>query len=247
MVISLSFSDCRMAKLIPLGAEPVPERGRATLATSLVERLRQEILSGVLLPGQRLKLDDLRDRYAVSLSPLREAVSRLSSEGLLLNADQRGVRVAPVSAENLAEVIELRADLEPKALHNSILHADDEWEIRISGALLLLDRQERQAAEGHQRVERWEQLHRQLHMSLISACRMPLLLQFCSQLNDRGDRYRRLFLTDRSVEEHVKQEHQQLVELGLTRQAEAARDLLRQHIEQSARYVYEALAQQDQD
>jgi len=235
-----------MTRQIPIGSEPAPERGRATLATSLVERLRQEVLSGELLPGQRIRLEELRDRYGVSLSPLREAVSRLGSEGLLLIEDQRGVRVAPVSAENLAEVVELRADLEPKALRDSILHADEEGEVRITGTLMQLSRQEK-TDNGQQRVERWERLHRQLHMSLISACRMPLLLQFCSMLNDRGDRYRRLFLANRTVDQRVALEHHQLVEACLERDADKACGLLRAHIEGAAVYVYEALARQDQD
>ncbi len=219
------------------------EGRKATLATSLAERVRQEVLSGALLPGQRLRLDELRERYGVSLSPLREAISRLGSEGLLQIEDQRGVRVAPVSAQNLAEVVALRADLEPKALGDAIAHADDEWESRVTTALLMLQRQEK-AGDGHQRVERWERLHRQLHMALLSTCRMPLLLQFCTLLNDRADRYRRLFLSNQTVDQSVTDEHRAIVEASLDRDAPRACELLRHHIERSAAYVYRALEQQ---
>ena len=121
---------------MPWGIEPPPsDRGKVTLATSLVEQLRQEVLTGALLPGQPLRLDELRERYAVSLSPLREAVSRLGAEGLLQIEHQRSVRVAPVSPENLAEVVLLRAELEPLALRDAIKHADDHFEARITMAL----------------------------------------------------------------------------------------------------------------
>lgn len=232
-----------------LPAQAAPHRGegsegpKTTLATSLVERLRQEVLSGQLLPGQRLRLEELRDRYGVSLSPLREAVSRLGAEGLLNIEDQRGVRVAPVSAANLSEVVMLRADLEPRALRDSILHADDDWETRVTTALVMLSRQER-ADAGHYRVERWERLHRQLHSSLISACTMPLLLQFCAMLNDRADRYRRLFLADQRVDASVIREHKLIVEASLARDADAAADLLRTHVERAAAYVYRVLDRQ---
>lgn len=221
-----------------------PERGKKTLATSVVERLRQEILAGDLLPGQRLRLEDLRDRYGVSLSPLREAVARLGSQGLLQIEDQRGVRVAPVSAENLAEVVLLRATLEPMALRDSILHGGDTWEANVTTALLMLSRQEKNTGTGNQRVERWEKLHRQLHMSLLSACQMPLLLQFCDMLNDRGDRYRRLFLANETVDQSVVEEHKQIAEASVNRDADRACALLRQHIERSAQYVYNALGRQ---
>lgn len=220
-----------------------PGRPRGTLATALVEQLRRAVLSGDLLPGQRLRLEDLRDRYAVSLSPLREAISRLGSEGLLLLEDQRGVRVAPVSRENLAEVVSLRCDLEPKALRESIRLGGDAWEADVTTAHVMLSRQEK-SDEGSQRVERWEQLHRHLHMALLSACGMPLLLQFCSMLNDRGDRYRRLFLTNEKVGAAVMAEHAAIVDASLARQADLACERLRAHIADSARFVYEALARQ---
>lgn len=226
-------------------ADPVdpPERGRATLATSLVARLRQAILSGELLPGERLRLEDLRDRYGVSLSPLREAMSRLGSEGLLLIEDQRGYRVAPVSADNLSEVISLRVDLEPKALRDSITHGDADWEARVVTALHMLSRLEK-TGMSTQRAETWEKLHRELHTALISACQMPLLLQFCTMLNDRNDRYRRLFLANQTVDQSVMKEHKQIAEASINREIDRAGDLLKQHIERTAKYVYKALDHQ---
>lgn len=229
---------------MPWGIEPPPsDRGKVTLATSLVEQLRQEVLTGALLPGQPLRLDELRERYAVSLSPLREAVSRLGAEGLLQIEHQRSVRVAPVSPENLAEVVLLRAELEPLALRDAIKHADDHFEARITMALAMLTRQEKHG-DGQHRVERWERLHRQLHKALISTCSMPLLLQFCSMLNDRADRYRRLFLADMTVDASVRREHHQIVEASLNRDADQACRLLRHHIERSAKYVREAIERQ---
>ncbi len=219
------------------------ERGKATLASALVDRLREEVLTGALLPGQPVRLDELRERYGVSLSPLREAVARLGTEGLLQIEEQRGVRVAPVSAANLAEVVLLRAELEPLALRDAIRHASDDWEARVTTALVMLTRQETQD-DGQHRVERWERLHRQLHMTLLSTCTMPLLLHFCTMLNDRGDRYRRLFLADQAVDASVRREHAQIVEASLNRQADAACALLRQHIERSAQYVYDAIERQ---
>lgn len=233
---------------MPWSIDPAPssDRGKTTLAASLVDKLRQEVLTGALLPGQPLRLDELRERYGVSLSPLREAVSRLGAEGLLQIEQQRGVRVAPVSAENLAEVVLLRAELEPLALRDAIEHADDNWEARITTALAMLTRQEKQG-EGQHRVERWERLHRQLHTELISTCTMPLLLQFCNMLNDRGDRYRRLFLADKTVDASVMREHREIVDASLELNADKACRLLRDHIVSSSKYVREAIERRLQE
>lgn len=206
--------------------------------------MREAVLSGELAPGSRLHLDELRKAYGVSLSPLREALSRLGSEGLVVLEDQRGIRVAPVSAENLAEIIELRLTLEPQALRASVEHGDAQWEARVVSALHLLQRHER-GPQGPDRVQAWERLHRELHSALISACGMPLLLQFCSMLHDRNDRYRRLFLVRQTVDTSVTQEHAQIVQACLDRDAAQASDRLARHIERTAHYVYEAIDRQN--
>lgn len=216
-------------------------QGRATLATELVVRMREAILSGELKPGARLRLDELRKAYGVSLSPLREALSRLGSEGLVLLEDQRGIRVAPVSLANLQEIIALRLTLEVQALRGSVELGDMQWEARVVAALHLLQRHER-APQGPPRVQEWEQLHRQLHFALISACDKPLLLQFCTMLHDRNDRYRRLFLVRQTVDASVMHEHAAIVQACLDRQPTLAGERLAAHIERTAHYVYEAIA-----
>ncbi len=112
----------------------------ATLSTTLAERLRGAIMRGDLVPGSKLVLDRMRASYGVSLSPLREALCRLESEGLVQVEDQRGYRVAPVSADNLTEVIRLRVELEGMAAREAILHGDAAWEGRILSALHQLGR-----------------------------------------------------------------------------------------------------------
>src|SRR3990172_5019394 len=79
-----------------------------TLASSVYERLRQDVLTGELLPGHKLRIDALRLRYGVGASPVREALNRLVSEGLVTLEDQKGFRVAPVSLDELRELTHTR-------------------------------------------------------------------------------------------------------------------------------------------
>src|ERR1700749_481925 len=88
----------------------------ATLATTLVVRLRDAIMRGELLPGSKLNLDRLRAAFGVSLSPLREALCRLENDGFVVLIDQRGYSVTPVSASNLTEIIRLRVEFEGLAI-----------------------------------------------------------------------------------------------------------------------------------
>ncbi|OYW61866.1 MAG: GntR family transcriptional regulator [Rhizobiales bacterium 17-65-6] len=211
-----------------------------TLSSTLVARLRTAIMNGELVPGAKLVLDRMRASYGVSLSPLREALCRLESEGLVEIVDQRGYRVAPVSRDNLAEVIRLRAELEGLAAREAIAHGDAAWEGRVLSAHHQLTRCQRGSrSPGEQ--EAWERAHRAFHAELISACRMPMLQQFCETLHDQGDRYRRIFLKDHTPDPHVPAEHAAIAQAMIERRAEDAVGLLRDHIERTGRKIMAAL------
>jgi DNA-binding GntR family transcriptional regulator len=214
--------------------------GAATLSSTLVARLRAAIMRGDLMPGTKLVLDRIRASFGVSLSPLREALCRLESEGLVEIHDQRGYRVAPVSKENLTEVIRLRVELEGLAAREAIRHGDGAWEGRIVAALHELSRCKRDSRTLEEQ-EAWETCHRAFHAALISACRMPLLMQFCSSLHDQSDRYRRIFLKDHGPDRNVPAEHKAIAEAMIERRADEAVGLLRDHVERTGRNVIAAL------
>lgn len=222
------------------------EESCRTLAAGIATRLRTLIANGGIPPGEKLRLDDLRAKFGVSLSPLREALSRLSAEGFVVALEgQRGYRVAPVSEHNLMEVTRLRAEIETLALREAIARGDDRWEGDVVAALHRLSKLERALPHGTG-VEQWEKAHRAFHQSLFAACRMPLLLNFCATLHDLSDRYRRLFLEDHPIDRDVAQEHRQICDATLERRAEEACSLLREHIERTGRLVRHALTQRDQ-
>jgi DNA-binding GntR family transcriptional regulator len=212
----------------------------ATLTTTLAGRLRGAILRGDLEPGSKLVLDRIRAGFGVSLSPLREALCRLESEGLVEAEDQRGYRVSPVSADNLTEVIRLRVELEGMAVREAILHGDAAWEGRVVSALHQLSRCVR-GARSEEEQEAWEARHRAFHAELISACRMPLLQQFCETLHDQSDRYRRIFLKDNAPDRDVPAEHAAIAAAMVERRAEDAVRLLREHVERTGRNIQAAL------
>jgi GntR family carbon starvation induced transcriptional regulator len=211
-----------------------------TLATSIATRLLAQITTGAIPPGEKLHLDDLRASFGVSLSPLREALSRLSAEGFVVMEDQRGYRVAPVSENNLLEVTKLRSEIESFALREAILLGDDQWESELVASQYRLGKLEK-AEPASGRLVEWETAHRELHQKLLSACRMPLLLQFCATLHDLSDRYRRLFLEDHPIDRDVSEEHANIVTATLERRADDACALLRTHIERTGSNVMSAL------
>lgn len=217
-----------------------PTESGPTLSTSIANRLRSQITSGAIPPGEKLRLDDLRASFGVSLSPLREALSRLAAEGFVVVENRSGFRVAPVSESNLMEVTRLRVALETFALRESVQRGNDQWESEVVASLYRLSKLEK-LGDRRPRLEDWENAHRDFHQKLISACAMPLLLRFCAVLHDLNDRYRRLFLENAPIDRDVSMEHSSISEAALARDAEKAVELLRQHIERTGAMVAKAL------
>src|SRR3989304_10124904 len=86
-----------------------------TVKSLLVEKLRDEILQGELIPGQYLRLEELATRFEVSTMPVREALSDLEAEGLVTIFPHRGTIVTELSADDLVDIYDIRATLEAMA------------------------------------------------------------------------------------------------------------------------------------
>src|SRR5438067_3361861 len=87
-----------------------------TVSDDGYRRIRTDIVFGRLRPGQKLRLEGLKEDYGVSVSTLREILNRLAAEGFVLAEGRRGFEVAPISVENLRELAELRLLLEQHAM-----------------------------------------------------------------------------------------------------------------------------------
>jgi DNA-binding GntR family transcriptional regulator len=203
--------------------------GKNTIASQLVERLREAIVSGQLEAGTKINLDRAREIFAVSLSPLREALARLIPDGLVTFEDNRGYRVAPVSLADLREITRLREEFETLALRQATAVAPPEWERDVMRSLHRLNTAERDPADPAT-LERWEALHREFHLTLLAGCRMPLLLRFCRTLLNLNDRYRRSFLVRTSGDRNVSVEHSEIAQGAVARDADFACARLREHI-----------------
>ncbi|MBB3383356.1 MULTISPECIES: GntR family transcriptional regulator [unclassified Rhizobium] len=215
--------------------------GKNTIGSQLASRLREAIISGELEAGSKINLDKARRTFNVSLSPLREGLARLISDGLVEFQDNRGYRVAPISLANLEEITTLREELEVFALRESMRMGDVEWEGNIMRSLHRLNRTERDASRP-ETLEQWETLHREFHLTLISGCGKPLLLHFCGLLLNLNDRYRRVFLIRTSGDRNVGQEHSEIAQGAVARDIEYATEKLRQHIHRTGTNLRNHLA-----
>lgn len=212
---------------------PKPE-GKRTIAGQIEAKLRHDILHGTLAPSTKLNLDQLRETMGVGLSPLREAVTRLVSDGLLEVAAQRGYSVTPASVANLDEVGALRIELEPYALRKAIANGGLEWETAVMGALYRLNKTDRIAGNSDS-LAQWEAANEAFHYTLIARCDMPLLLKMYRSLVSLSGRYRHIYLKTATIQRDVVAEHTAIAEAAVERRADEAAALLSQHIRNSTR------------
>jgi DNA-binding GntR family transcriptional regulator len=203
------------------------------IATSIADRayqaVRADIIFGRLAPGARLPLDRLAHRYGASVSTLREILSRLSSEGLVLAEGQRGFRVAPVSPAGFEDVAAMRLLLEGYALPLSFAAGDLEWESRTVAAHHKLAAMERRMLAGaHEGTELWKRYDREFHQALIDACGSQTLLDIYGGVFDQYLRYQMVAVVFRG--EIAADEHRALLDCALMRRPAEACDVLAKHV-----------------
>jgi DNA-binding GntR family transcriptional regulator len=201
-----------------------------SIGENAYRRMRSDIIFGRLKPGQKLKLDRLKDIYGPSISTLREILNRLSSEGLVLAEGQRGFEVSNVSVENLREIAELRQLLEGHALKQSFATGDMEWEGRVVAAHHKLASMEKLMQAGDRsQTEAWKRYDWEFHQALISACGSKALMETHAGVFDKYLRYQMIALSYRG--EIAAREHKILLDCALQRDAETARRVLAEHVE----------------
>jgi GntR family carbon starvation induced transcriptional regulator len=205
------------------------EFGR-TLAVDITHRLRQDIVSCRLKPGEALKFDALRSAFGASFTTLREALTSLSADGLVVAEEQRGFRVAPVTTEDLIDVTHARVLIEIELLRRSIAQGGDDWEIAVISTLHRLGRIEERLSGHHTEDNEWKVAHRQFHEALVSGGRSPTLFGIRAALYERAERYRNLSSMFRPTPRDKVGEHRAIMQAAIARDHGQALALIEAHI-----------------
>src|SRR5437588_7433823 len=160
-----------------------------TIGEDAYRRIRIGIVLAELKPGEKLKLEMLREAYGVSVSTLREILNRLAAEGLVSAEGRRGFEGAPLAVANLKELADMRLLLEGHAMEASFMRADVEWEGRVVSAHHKLASIERLIASGVGQPEQWKRYDSEFHQAWISNCGSRVLMETHSAVFDRYFRY----------------------------------------------------------
>jgi DNA-binding GntR family transcriptional regulator len=211
-----------------------------TLTSAVFNEIRADILSTRLLPGQKLHIGALAERFSVSLGAIREALSRLVTNGLVEAADQRGFRVHPVSLEDLQDVMLSRIEIEGLALKYSIERGDNAWADDLQYAHeRLVAEPHRDAADPMRHNPAWAMRHKLFHEALVSACPLHWLIRFRNTLFEQSERYRCLSVPLSPVNRDVAAEHRLIFEAALCRDVPSALASLSDHFSRTMTIVLE--------
>ncbi|PID66160.1 MAG: GntR family transcriptional regulator [Gammaproteobacteria bacterium] len=211
------------------------DKSMVNTACQLMPQLKQDILNGVFAADEKLLMSSLKKRYGVGIGPLREALSQLVIEKLVIVENQRGFRVHPVSREEMQDLYQTRSYIEALCIVRAIQHGSVDWEADVLAAMHRMSKANGLIHQGFAGQLQWEVKHQDFHAAIARGCGSASLLQIRQSLYERTARYRLLWLRNSMVSddyfERVHQGHQNLVDCVLTRDADRAEKLMFAHLQ----------------
>lgn len=212
-----------------------------TITQDVYRRLRADLLACRLPPGQKLKIEELCARLSVGSSAVREALSRLASDGFVVVEPQRGFRVAPMSLDELRDLTDTRCRIEELCLREAIALGDLEWEGNLVSALHRLSKTPMRAEGDPERYsDEFALFHTEFHEALVAACGSAWLSRIRRTLYAQHERYRWWSLPLAQYDRDLNAEHRGIADAALARNADDAVTLMTEHLQRTARIVLDA-------
>lgn len=197
----------------------------STLVDSLTTALRKDIVDGRLAPGTRIRQADFARRHGMSRIPVREAIARLATEGLLTVEPHVGARVAHLDLAELIEVYAIREQLEPLAIEAT---AARRTEADIQELRALFARLESIASQPDPRV--WLEVDADFHFHMYRAARMPRLLPLIERCWNTTQQYRLVYVRREQRYDLAQAGHRLLLDAIERQDGQSARNILVSHI-----------------
>jgi GntR family transcriptional regulator, carbon starvation induced regulator len=224
--------NIKIAKLVP-----------QSLITQIYNKIKNSLINGDLKPGEKLKIDVLKEKYDTGHTPIREALTSLVKDGLVERIEQKGFVASNVSMKHFNEVLKTRIWIEEIAIKKSMENKDglEQWEenlILLNHRLSKKDWTEKYNPEND---DSWEMIHKKFHISLISRSGSDYLTKFCEQLYDQNLRFRFLLIKNKKnyLARNVNKEHQDILNAVISRDIVSAQKNLVKHYKVTDKYFKE--------
>ncbi len=212
-----------------------------SLTEQAYKKIRSEIVTCRLAPGRKLVITDLVQNLGFSLGAVREALSRLTSDGFVVSETNKGFRVAPITQQDLEDLTRTRVLIELECLKDAIEHGDLAWESGIVSSLFELSRTPLADAQDADTMnELWALRHARFHEALVAACQSSWLLRIRELLYTQSERYRQVSVPlDRSNRD-INAEHQAIADAAIARDQAKAAAAMRKHLELTTEILVES-------
>lgn len=217
------------------------DRQPKSLTQATYERLHRDVLSCVLPPGSRVNVKELAEQYEASAGAVREALSRMTSEGLVIAEPQKGFRISAVSLEDLNDLTQARIEIEASCLRHSFENSSIAWEARLVSAYHCLSRITGPDTSDEYEADGWNAAHKAFHEALVSACPNNWLLRMRTMLFEQTARYRAMSIAMTTRNRDITVEHKQLFDAALAKDADKASQLLIHHIQMTSSALIKGL------
>ena len=221
--------------IVTAGSNDISVSKHESMAQRAYRIIRADIISGARPPGERLRIEMLKTIYDIGPTPLREALQKLSTEGLVLALEKRGFMVSPLDLDEFSDLNIARIEIEKVALSRSIALGDRQWESRVVAATYLMNKEDAALlASGNGVSDAWEAANAEFHSTMIAACGSKWLLQMRDHLQDMCERYRRSSISQSirktgNGKRDVGKEHAAISNAVLARDARLACQLTESH------------------
>ena len=221
--------------IVTAGSNDISVSKHESMAQRAYRIIRADIISGARPPGERLRIEMLKTIYDIGPTPLREALQKLSTEGLVLALEKRGFMVSPLDLDEFSDLNIARIEIEKVALSRSIALGDRQWESRVVAATYLMNKEDAALlASGNGVSDAWEAANAEFHATMIAACGSKWLLQMSDHLQDMCERYRRSSISQSirktgNGKRDVGKEHAAISNAVLARDARLACQLTESH------------------
>ena len=221
--------------IVTAGSNDISVSKHESMAQRAYRIIRADIISGARPPGERLRIEMLKTIYDIGPTPLREALQKLSTEGLVLALEKRGFMVSPLDLDEFSDLNIARIEIEKVALSRSIALGDRQWESRVVAATYLMNKEDAALlASGNGVSDAWEAANAEFHATMIAACGSKWLLQMRDHLQDMCERYRRSSISQSirktgDGKRDVGKEHAAISNAVLARDARLACQLTESH------------------
>ncbi|SDX45910.1 transcriptional regulator, GntR family [Ruegeria halocynthiae] len=197
----------------------------ATIADTIYQTLSQQIITGDLIAGEKLRQDHIARAFETSHVPVREALLRLEAHGLAISEPRKGMRVTALDPAEVREVIEMRVALETLALQHSVQN--------MTPAALKAADQARMACDEADNMPQWEARNRIFHRAILTPCRLPRLLHTIDDLHIASARHLFAHWRPKWVQ-RIDTDHAAIIQALKSKDVSAATSILVRHIRRAS-------------